>query len=180
MEPFQGPQSLADRGSAKENYNASCQKHKFYSRKVFDAALADQNEGRPLLPHAATEKQFVDALRVTSDRMHSTHYIRNAANARFQFRGPQCMPHRDDIERLGFEPSALRETASGSAPNTSSEASSLPMLQCSHPCCQKWRRVDGATQELFSNKAWWTDRLGDEEKQLYQQCPEFDTLLSRW
>ena len=153
VEPLQGPQSLADRGSAKEDYNASCQKHKFYSRKVFDAALADQNEGRPLLPHAATEKQFVDALRETSNRMHSTHYIRNAANARFQFRGPQCMPHRDDIERLSFEPSALRETESGTAPGTNSEASSLPMLQCSHPCCQKWRRVDGATQELFSNKA---------------------------
>ena len=62
VEAFQGPQSLADRATVKESYNASYQKHKYYSRKVFDAVLADNNHGRPLLPHAASERRFVEAL----------------------------------------------------------------------------------------------------------------------
>ena len=40
--------------------------------------------------------------------------------------------------------------------------------------------MDGATQELFSNRSWWRDRLGDEEKILYEHCRDFDTLLHRW
>ena len=127
VEAFQCPQSLADRATVKESYNASYQKHKYYSRKVFDAVLADNNHGRPLLPHAASERQFVEALRETSERMHSTHYIRNATNTRFQFRGPQCMPDRDDIERLSFEPTSFQDPSSTVSVATGKDLSSLLM-----------------------------------------------------
>ena len=128
----------------------------------------------------ASEKQFVDALRTTSERMHSTHYIRHAANERFQYRGPQCMPHRDDIDRLSFEPTSLSATLSSTSSRTATDNSSLPMLQCSHSGCQKWRRVDGPTQAVFSNMNWWKDRRDDEEKQVYEQCHDFDTRLQQW
>ena len=54
------------------------------------------------------------------------------------------------------------------------------MLQCSNSCCQKWRRVDGCTQELFSNKTWLRDRLADEERELYEQCHDYDAHVRRW
>ena len=106
--------------------------------------------------------------------MHNTHYIRQAANARFQFRGPQCMPHRDDVERLSFEPSSTGDRIPSAFAGYAKELSSLPMLQCSRDCCKKWRRVDGATQSLFGNMTWWKDRRDDEEKQVYELCSEFE------
>ena len=90
------------------------------------------------------------------------------------------MPDRDDIERLSFEPTSFQELSSGVSVASEKDLSSLPMLQCSHACCKKWRRVDGATQELFSNMSWWRDKLTDEEKQLYESCRDFDTQLGRW
>ena len=97
VEAHKGPQSVRERYDEKAKYNASYRRHKYYSRKVFDKQLARVNGDRPLLPHQATERQFVEALRFTSKRMHCTHYIRHAAVDRFQYRGPQCMPHRDNL-----------------------------------------------------------------------------------
>ena len=130
VEPFQGPQSLDERHSPKANYNAGYRKHKYYSKKVFEKQLVRVNGGRPLLPHQATERQFVEALKETSERMHCTHYIRHAARARFQFRGPQCMPHRDDLERFCFEPTPPTDDASRAAEMQDFRPASPAMFAC--------------------------------------------------
>ena len=129
-----------------------------------------------LLPHEATERQFMEALAETSLHMQRCHCVRAARFRAFEYRGPQCLPHRDDAELLAFEPKEeLERTHRGVAPEEP-----LPLLQCSKPCCLKWRRVDASTRDVFDNGRWWYDRLVDEERALHCNCPHIDTWLRRW
>ena len=126
-----------------------------------------------LLPHEATERQFMEALAETSLHMQRCHCVRAARFRAFEYRGPQCLPQRDEADLLAFEPKEeLERTHRGVAPDEP-----LPMLQCSKPCCQKWRRVDASTRDVFDNSRWWYDRLVDEERALHCNCPNINTLL---
>ena len=64
----------------KAAYNADVQKFRFYQRRIFEKYLESLNGGVPLSPHAATERQFMDALRKTSDRLQSHPSSRRAGN----------------------------------------------------------------------------------------------------
>ena len=84
------------------------------------------NNGTELLPSEATERQFMDALAETSFDMQGKNCVRASKFRIFEYRGPQCLPHRNDLERLAFEPNDEAErTHRGVAP-----CNPLPLLQC--------------------------------------------------
>ena len=83
------------------------------------------NDGVELLPHEATERQFMNALAETSLDMQRSHCVRADKFRAFEYRGPQCLPQRDEVDRLAFEPHEEAErTNRGVAPHDP-----LPLLQ---------------------------------------------------
>ena len=61
IQKSKGPESVGERHMEKAAYNANVQKFRFYQRRVFEKYLESLNEGVPLSPPAATERQFMDA-----------------------------------------------------------------------------------------------------------------------
>ena len=100
----QGPSSSAERNTDKARYNGNAKACKYYSRQVFIQQLTKLNENKSLQPHEATERQFMKALAETSLQMQRCHCVRASKFQVFEYRGPQCLPHRDDVSRLVFEP----------------------------------------------------------------------------
>ena len=57
----EGPVSHEERHTTKAAYNGDARKFKYYSRQVLLKQLAKRNNGEALLPHDATERQFMHA-----------------------------------------------------------------------------------------------------------------------
>ena len=118
----------------------------------------------------------MEALAATSLQMQRCHCVRAAKFQVFEYRGPQCLPHRDDMTRLLFEPKdEVEKTHRGVEADDA-----FPALQCSDPCCQKWRRVDASTREVFGNKRWWFDKMLEEERALIAECSDLDIAMRSW
>ena len=116
------------------------------------------------------------ALAETSLQMQRCHCVRASKFQVFEYRGPQCLPHRDDVSRLVFEPQEEVEKT-----NRGVEIDdAFPALQCSNPSCQKWRRVDASTRDVFSNKRWWFDKVLAEERDLLVECVNLDSVIRAW
>ena len=54
----------------------------------------------------------------------------------------------------------------------------FPALQCS--TCQKWRRVDASTRDVFSNRRWLYDKEREEERALNSECGNLNELITAW
>ena len=104
LEANQGPVTHEERNDDKARYNGDARACKYYSRQVFLQQLSRLRGGEPLQPHEATEREFMEALAATFLQMQRCHCVRAARFQVFEYRGPQCLPHRDDMTRLLFEP----------------------------------------------------------------------------
>ena len=72
-----GPRNLEEgHGAVRLAYCGRACRFQYYAKSVFLRVLAVV-VGSALPAHAATERQFVDALRYTSLRMRNTHVVRN-------------------------------------------------------------------------------------------------------
>ena len=129
LEANQGPVSCTERDSDEACYNGSAKACKYYSRQVFLQQLARLNHGEALLPHAATERQFMEALAETSLHMQRCHCVRASKFQVYEYRGPQCLPHRDDVSRLMFEPRHAMKLRRRIA----ALSQMMPFLRCSVP-----------------------------------------------
>ena len=85
------------------------------------------------------------------------------------FRGPQSIAHRDDVERLSFEPGAV---AKGRHRGTDAETP-FPCLTCD--VCNRNRRVDAATNSVFSNESYSQDKLSAIKQALLREDPLLET-----
>ena len=105
LEEHKGPTTVDERSdSSKVNYCGAPKTLKYYSKQMFLKKLTLINNGTELLPSEATERQFMDALAETSLDMQGKNCVRASKFRIFEYRGPQCLPHRNDLERLAFEP----------------------------------------------------------------------------
>jgi hypothetical protein len=87
LQEFAGPSSVEERGAAKAMYCGNARRFKYYSHSVFCKHLGRLGQGS-LLPHAATERQFMDSLAMTSLSLQNTHIFRSFG-PELQYRGPQ-------------------------------------------------------------------------------------------
>ena len=123
------------------------------------------------------------ALDLTSRAMQDMHAMRSSG-AVYHYRGPQCFPHRHDVERLGFEPTPV-----GRPPGLASRVTPparrrmdfvMPMVQCDAPSCRKWRRIDGATRDLFHAEGWSSDKIHDARRELLEAYVWLETVCANW
>ena len=95
--PKQGPQSIEDRGNAKENYLGMVRRFKYYHYDVFISLL--QKEGATL--QNATERQFMTALEKTSELLYFKEFIRSRGED-ITYRGPQSFVHKTEAVRISY------------------------------------------------------------------------------
>ena len=70
----------------------------------------------------------MEALAETSLQKQRCHCVRAAKFQVYEYRGPQCLSHRDDVSRLMFEPKEeIQRTHRGVEPDDA-----FPALQCSN------------------------------------------------
>ena len=158
LEPFLGPQTLADRHSLQESYLGHLQIFQYYDRAVFVAQL--KSVAATLTIATASESQFMLALRQTSERMRNWAMLRGVPA--IAYRGPQSFIHRDALDRLNFLVSDVLSPkdsrASCSVPDDPHNLMRpLHLLQCD--ACGKQRRVDLATFAVFSAVTWEAEAL---------------------
>ena len=104
MLEYQGPQSALDRDTPLENYVADQRLIRCYDYRTFLFFLTRANNGETLLPHNACERVFMEALVNTSKSVERRSEFRGVDKEVNSFRGPQCLPHRDNVQRLHFRP----------------------------------------------------------------------------
>ena len=95
------PVNVSERHTDKAMYTGGASKFKFFSYKVFRIEL--QGLQRDITPQTATERLFMEALRLTSQHLSNHLVIRNLPHT-LCFRGPQSVGHRIDLKRLMCEP----------------------------------------------------------------------------
>ena len=191
LTPHAGPQSVADRADlAKMDYVGDPRRFRFYAVTVFrrklESLVAGSTElvnGRLHLTDRATEQQFMVALDLTSRAMQDMHVVRSSG-AVCHYRGPQCFTHRHDVERLGFEPLPVA-CPPGLAGRVTPPARRrmdfvMPMVQCDEPLCRKWRRIDGATRDLFHGEGWGSDRIHDARRELLESHVWLESVCANW
>ena len=191
LSPHAGPQSVADRADlAKMDYVGDPRRFRFYAMTVFrgklESLVAGSTElvnGRLHLTGRATERQFMVALDLTSRAMQDMHVVRSSG-AVCHYRGPQCFTHRHDVERLGFEPLPVASPP-GLAGRVTPPARRrmdlvMPMVQCDEPSCRKWRRIDGATRDLFHGEGWGSDRIHDARRELLEAHVWLESVCANW
>ena len=54
----------------------------------------------------------------------------------------------------------------------------VDLLQCDS--CAKWRRVDSATLNQYSNEQWLQDRFKRDQDDLLHAHPQLDLEMSQW
>ena len=94
---------------------------------------------------ACSEKVFEEALRQTNERCHN---VFRGLPASAHYQGPQCFSERANAAKMIFDPSLM---PSGPRRRTSYSDGDFLVLQCSHEACEKWRRVDVPTYDMFWN-----------------------------
>ena len=172
VEELKGPESYEHKeNSQRMRYcGSTLHRYPYYSQSVCLAYL-QAYAGRVIGIEEATERQLMDALQSTSDRMKNCHVIRGTA----VYMGPQCISHNKDESRVTFTPH--RQSGSGQHMGVGTDRV-LDMLQCSR--CGKWRRVDLATVTQFSNEAWCKDQLHADEQTLLRDCPWIEEKFQAW
>ena len=148
LEEDHGPVNVSERHTDKAMYTSGTRMYKFFSYKVFCIEL--QGLQRDITPQTASERQFMEALRLTSHHLSNHLVIRNLPHT-LCFRGPQSVAHRLDFKRLMFDPREVHPKGFRSA---SKHKGVFPSLMCSD--CAKWRRVDDETLLAFSNETFST------------------------
>ena len=110
VEANMGPQSYADvelntpDSRARLMYcGSTLQRFRYYAPSVCKSYLRFL-AGRPIELAGATERDFMEALERTSQRMSNTHIVRMTP----AYMGPQCISHLADATRVAFAPSAPR------------------------------------------------------------------------
>ena len=151
IEEDQGPVDVGERRSEKAMYTGGARRFKFYSYRVFCVEL--QSLQRDVTPQTASERQFMEALRLSSARLSNHLAVRNMPES-FTYRGPQSVAHRVDLERLLFEPRQVHPVGVRRALR---RVADFPCLLCSD--CGSWRRVDDATLLVYSNETYFDDHI---------------------
>ena len=113
----------------------------------------------------------MDALERTNQRMQNCNVVRKTLS----YKGPQCITHRGDEERLRFTPT--HRANSGLHRGLQSD-NDLDMLQCSS--CAKWRRVDTDTLAQFSNEYWLQDRFQESDDAVLKTYPKIISVLKEY
>ena len=158
LHPFAGPQVLADRGSDKEQVLGNLKLFPYYDRALFVAEL--QGLSAHTTVATACERDFMQALRATSNRMRNWAMLRGLDGVSFQ--GPQSYAHKDHLDRLNFsvtEVLAPKQSGSGSCVPSGSSALARPLHTLKCDKCGKLRRVDNATFLLYHPSTWEQDAL---------------------
>ena len=155
MQHDQGPEDVSERDTPKALYSGEPTRYKNYSYRLLCYFVTQLQPGAT--PMTCTEAVFEDALRQTNERCHA--FFRGLPSAA-HYQGPQCFSERRHAAKVVFDPCQMP-----SAPRTRQSYSdrSFLVLQCCAEGCEKWRRVDSATYNLF-----WTEWMNAHRQQRRQ------------
>ena len=146
--------------------------HKYFSFTLFCRELHVLREGAT--PANATEREFELALSRTSASCANLFAARNMANS-YHYKGPQSWSHRQAPEKMKVEPEHAPQRPLLSEKRATGKFGGLV---CS--LCDKTRRVDASTFNVFHNDTWLSESVALRKEAFYCEAPDFDDDLRSW
>ena len=112
LTPGAGPRSVEDRHDHERAfYCGTIRRFRYYAPSVFHAMLVYLVRRSDVAVSDVSEKVFMEALQLTTDRMQHCHVVRGTP----LYMGPQCISHRDDEPRMRFVPREERRLSQSSS-----------------------------------------------------------------
>ena len=165
--PRRGPQSSAERHDpTKLNYLGAPRRYQYFSRLIFDRELQAIRDAASL--DDVTEEEFQMALHRTA-AVAVNHQVTRSYGT--PFAGPQSLFQRHDAALMQMEPGPRAGGHAGSTPE-------FLWLQCD--ACDRQRRVDQATFDLFHNATWNADAKARRRQDLLEAHPTLERRLRTW
>ena len=171
LEKHQGPQSLDDRGTEKENYLGNVNRFKYFHHDAFirELTLLGTTTGQ------ATERQVMNALHNVSLKLMNAEFLRSKGED-IHFQGPQSYIHLRNEERLDFRVATNHYNNSSRRKIWDSDVTHTRFLTCES--CGKLRRVDKHTIENFSKERWSVERIDSAIEQIKRDIPFVDAMIT--